>query len=272
MRSPLSKGMWSSATNSTANSQLDRIYFEPSDFYADPMQLLNESNGGVSILTNRTAKYMKLCERKVVLTDGTEIEYEECLLATGSTPRNLLVFQTAPLRIRNKISFFRSLYDFQSVKDIVDKSESIAIIGGGFLASELSLAITTYAANNKKLKVYQIFHESGNMGMTLPRYLSDWIMKKLTDYGLFVMPNTQVDSVQYENKKLKLGLLSGQVVVVDHIIVAVGTKPDIAFAQRSGLQLASGNAGIVVNDNLEVLPHLYVVCRRILTKYLRLIN
>lgn len=261
MRPLLSKGFRFNENNCRGNfQQIDQeIYFEPSDFYTDPMQLLNEKNGGISVLRNRSAKYLKLCERKVVLTDGTEIEYDECLLATGSKPRNLLIFQTAPLSIRNKISFFRSLNDFQSVKDIVDESESIAVIGGGFLASEIALALTTYAAHTKKLKVYQIYHENGNMGMTLPRYFSEWIKKQLTAFGLFIIPNTQVDSVHMENSKLKLGLLSGQLVVVDHVIVAIGSKADVAFAQMSGLKLASSNCGIVVNENLEALPHLYVV-------------
>lgn len=258
MRPPLSKGLWSTGNDCKSNlEQAERkIYFEASDFYSDPMNLLNDANGGISLLSNRTAKCLKLCERKVVLSDGTEIEYDECLLATGTKPRNLLIFQTAPLRIRNKISFFRSLNDFQSVKDIADKSESVAVIGGGFLASEISLALTVYGG--KKLKVYQIFHENGNMGMTLPRYLSDWIKTKLTDYGLSIIPNTQVDSVHMENSKLKLGLLSGQFVVVDHVIVALGSQPDVAFAKMSGLNLCR-NCGIAVNENLEALPHLYVV-------------
>lgn len=260
MRPPLSKDFWFSENSKQVN-RAECIYFEPSDYYTDPMHLLNKSNGGVSIL-NRTAKYLKICERKVVLTDGTEIEYDECLLATGSKPQNLLIFQIAPIRIRNKISFYRNLNDFQSVKGIVDKSESIAVIGGGFLASEISLALSTYAADKKNLQIYQIFHENGNMGMSLPSYLSDWIKIKLMGYGLFVIPNTQVDSVEMENSKLKLGLLNGKVVVVDHVIVALGSRPDVAFAQMSGLEVSSQNyGGIVVNEKLEALPHLYVVGR-----------
>lgn len=223
----------------------------------DPMLLLNEPNGGVSILNNRTAKYVNLCERKVVFTDGTEIEYENCLLATGSQPRNLIAFQTAAPRIRKKISFFKSLNDFENVKEIASKSESVAVIGGGFLASEISMALSTYASTTKKLKIYQVFHEDGNMGMTLPRYLSQWMKNKMMENGLFVIPNTQVDSVHVEKSKLKLGLLNGQVILVDHVIVALGSQPDRTFAQRSGLKLA--NCGIAVNENLEALPHLYVV-------------
>lgn len=224
------------------------------------MQLLNEENGGISILTNRTAKNLNLCERKVVLTDGTEIEYEECLLAIGSKPQNLLVFQTAPLRVRSKISFFRNLTDFQTAKEILNESESIAVVGGGFLASELSVALTTYA-NSKKLnvKIHQIFHDNANMDTTLPRCLSEWTMNKLADYGLSIMPDTQVDSVEVENSKLKLGLLSGQLLVVDHVIVAMGSQPDFTFIQMSGLKLASRDCGIAVNRRLEALPHLYVV-------------
>ncbi|KAG4080215.1 hypothetical protein HA402_008286 [Bradysia odoriphaga] len=260
-RPPLSKDLWSSETNGPTNSNEinQHIYLEPTDFYTDPMQLLNEENGGISVITNRTAKNLNLCERKVVLTDGTEIEYEECLLAIGSKPRNLLVFQTAPLQIRSKISFFRSLNDFQSAKEILSESESIAVIGGGFLASEISFALSTYA-NSKKLnvKIYQLFHENANMDMTLPQCLSNWTTNKLTDYGLSIMPNTQVHSVHMENSKLKLGLLSGQLLVVDHVIVAMGSQPDYAFIQMSGLKLANRDCGIAVNRRLEALPHLYV--------------
>lgn len=261
MRPLLPKAFHSAESNCDESFEQNdqKIYFEPTDYYTDPMQLLNQENGGISVLRDRTAKYLKLCERKVVLTDGTEIEYDECLLATGSRPRNLVIFQTAKLSVRKKISFFRSLSDFQSIKDIADESESIAVIGGGFVASEIAFALTTYAAHRKKLKIYQIFHETGNMGMTLPRYLSEWIRKQLIAHGLFVIPNTQVDSVQMENSKLKLGLLNGQLIVVDHVIVAIGSQPDVAFAQLSGLKLADRNGGIVVNENLEALPHLYVV-------------
>lgn len=130
--------MWLSDKSKQVDEIDQHIYFERSDFYTDPMHLLNEPNGGVSILHNRTAKSLKLCERKVLLNDGTEIEYDQCLLATGSKPRNLLIFQTAPIRIRNKISFFRSLSDFQSMKGILEKSESIAVIGGGYLGKTRS--------------------------------------------------------------------------------------------------------------------------------------
>lgn len=258
MRPPLSKDLWCSEADSVQHLP-KQIYFEPSDYYTNPMQLLNEPNGGISILNSRTAKYLKLCERKVVLTDGTEIEYDECLLAIGSQPRNLHIFQTAPPRIRNRISFFRNFNDFQRISKIVNESESVAIIGGGFLSTEISLALTTHANRSKTFKVYQIFHENGNMGRTLPRYLSDWIKKKLIDHGLFVIPNTQVDSVHVENSKLKLGLLNGQQLVVDHVIVALGSQPDRAFVQKSGLKLANRNCGIAVNEYLEALPHLYVV-------------
>lgn len=261
-RSPLSKDLWSSETNGPTNIHeiKQQIYFEPTDYYTDAMQLLSEEDGGISILTNRTAKNLNLCERKVILNDGTEIEYEECLLAIGSKPRNLLVFQTAPLRVRSKISFFRSLNDFQCAKDILSESESIAVIGGGFRASEISFALMTYAKSKKlNVKIHQIYHENANMGLTLPECLSKWMTKKLTSCGLSIIPNTQVDSVHMENSKIKLGLLSGQLLVVDHVIVAMGSQPDFAFIQMSGLELASRDCGIAVNRRLEASPHLYVV-------------
>ncbi|KAJ6640008.1 putative apoptosis-inducing factor 1, mitochondrial [Pseudolycoriella hygida] len=257
MRPPLSKELWLSGNSNT--DHLDpNVFFERSDFYCDPLEFLSESDGGVYLLSNRTAKQLKLRERKLVLDDGTEIEYDECLIATGSEPRNLVVFQTAPRRIRSRISFLRNLNDFHSIKGIVDKSESVAVVGGGFRATELALALTKYASTTKKVRIFQIFHEDANMGATLPRYLSEWIKKRLAEYGLFVMSNTQIDSVVMENSKLKLGLRNGKMLVVDHVIVALGSQPDVALARTSGLKVSNQNFGFVVNDNLEALPHLYV--------------
>lgn len=70
-----------------------------------------------------------------------EISYDKCLLATGGTPKNLPVFGDDNLKER--VSLYRSIPDYQKLDDLVDKAESILVVGGGFLGSELAVGIAS---------------------------------------------------------------------------------------------------------------------------------
>lgn len=155
MRPPLSKELWLS-TDSNASTSADllkfkqwngverSLYYEPNDFYISPTKLVDEPNGGVAIVQGYTVKNIDVFNRKAILTDGTEIKYGECLLATGSSPKNVDVFETASLKVKEKVSLFKTIEDFENLKKTINKAKSVAIIGGGFLGSELACALAKY--------------------------------------------------------------------------------------------------------------------------------
>ena len=67
------------------------------------------------------------------------------------------------------VSFYEMPYfalqieDFQRLDDVARKVKSIAIVGGGFLGSELACALGR-RGRDSALRVTQVFPESGNMG------------------------------------------------------------------------------------------------------------
>lgn len=167
MRPPLSKELWLADEGPNGNGKpklknhinsneaeslkfkqwngIERsLYYEPNDFYIHPSKLLDEPNGGVAIVRGYTVKKVDVEKRTAILTDGTEIKYGECLIATGSTPKTLPVFENASSKIKERISIFKTIDDYGSLKKYVDKSKSVAIIGGGFLGSELACALAKY--------------------------------------------------------------------------------------------------------------------------------
>lgn len=168
MRPPLSKELWltdenpngnggkSKAKNTNSSSETESLkfkqwngierslYYEPNDFYVHPSKLLDEPNGGVAIVRGYTVQKVDVENRTAILTDGTEIKYGECLIATGSTPKNLPIFENASSKIKDRITLFKTIADYGSLKKYVDKSKSVAIIGGGFLGSELACALAKY--------------------------------------------------------------------------------------------------------------------------------
>lgn len=97
------------------------------------------------------------------------------------------------------------------------------------------------------------------MGKVLPPYLSKWTTERMSEEGVNVIPDTQVEEVRIKDQQLRLKLLNGQDLLVDHVIVAVGSKPDVALAKSSGLEIDRVHGGYVVNAELEARRHLYVV-------------
>lgn len=267
MRPPLSKEMW---LNSKAGSPVGdsykfkqwngaerSLYYEPEDFYTDPTKLLNEPNGGVTIVRGYKVEKIDVCDQKAILTDGTVIQYGECLLATGSTPKTLPVLNAAQLKIKNHISTYKTIGDFEKLKTIIDQSKSIAIIGGGFLGSELSCALAQYG-RPKALEVHQIFPENGNMAKVLPQYLSEWTTNRVREEGVDVLEKSQIESVDIHEKQVKLNLQNGKSLLVDHVIVATGSIPNVELAKESNLEVDPNLGGYVVNAELEARRHLYV--------------
>ena len=111
----------------------------------------------------------------------------------------------------------------------------------------------------KDLKIYQIFHEKGNMGKILPQYLSEWTTDRVREEGVNVLTETQVESVENVGPSLRLKLQNGKELMVDHVIVAVGSEPNISLAEASDLEVDKNLGGYVVNAELEARRHVYVV-------------
>lgn len=184
MRPPLSKELWladESANGKEAKSKakpndsetltfkqwngIERsLYYEPNDFYTHPSKLLDEPNGGVAIVRGYAVKKVDVENRIAILTDGTEIKYGKCLIATGSSPRNLPIFENAPSKVKDRISLFKTIEDYGNLKKYVDQSKSVAIIGGGFLGSELACALAKYGRALLSFKILlhfgSLFHFS----------------------------------------------------------------------------------------------------------------
>src|SRR3989442_3192080 len=75
---------------------------------------------------------------KLVVDDrGTVYTFDKLLLATGGRPRRL------PFdREGDRILYFRSLDDYQRLRELVGDGRRFAVIGGGFIGSEITAALS----------------------------------------------------------------------------------------------------------------------------------
>lgn len=59
----------------------------------------------------------------------------------GAAPKNLDLFKGAPNDVKERISLYRNIADFEELHNVLKKAKAVAIIGGGFLGSELACAL-----------------------------------------------------------------------------------------------------------------------------------
>ncbi|XP_055054846.2 apoptosis-inducing factor 1, mitochondrial isoform X2 [Misgurnus anguillicaudatus] len=265
MRPPLSKELWFSDDPKVTetlhfkqwNGKERSIYFQPPTFYVDPIDLAKVENGGVAVLTGRKVVHMDVRENKVKLSDGAEISYDKCLIATGGVPRNLQVVERAGEEVKKRTTLFRKIEDFRSLEKISREVKSITIIGGGFLGSELACAIGR-RSTDIGLEVIQMYPEKGNMGKVLPEYLSNWTTEKVRKEGVNVMTEAVVKNVTYKDGKLEIKLKDGRHVTTDHIVAAVGLEPSVELAKSAGLEVDSDFGGYRVNAELQARSNIWV--------------
>ncbi|XP_034156822.2 apoptosis-inducing factor 1, mitochondrial isoform X3 [Pangasianodon hypophthalmus] len=265
MRPPLSKELWFSddpAVTETLrfkqwNGKERSIYFQPPSFYVNPSELETVENGGVAVLMGKKVVHMDVRENKVRLSDGAEISYDKCLIATGGVPRNLQVIERASEEVKNRTTLFRKIEDFKALEKVSRELKSITIIGGGFLGSELACALGR-RSHDLGLEVIQLFPEKGNMGKVLPEYLSNWTTDKVNKEGVQVLTEAVVKNVSYKDGKLEIKLKDGRLVKTDHIVAAVGLEPSIELAKSAGLEIDSDFGGYRVNAELQARSNIWV--------------
>ncbi|XP_056141371.1 apoptosis-inducing factor 1, mitochondrial isoform X2 [Lampris incognitus] len=265
MRPPLSKELWFSDDPSVTdtlrfkqwNGKERSIYFQPPSFYISPEDFDSAENGGVAVLTGKKVVHMDVRGNKVQLNDSTEISYDKCLIATGGVPRNLQVIERAGEEVMKKTTLFRKIDDFKALDKVSRNIQSITIVGGGFLGSELACALGR-RSNDSELEVIQMFPEKGNMGKVLPEYLSNWTTEKVKKEGVKVIAEALVKTVTYKDDKVEIILKDGRVVKTDHIVAAVGLEPNVDLAKSAGLEVDADFGGYRVNAELQARSNIWV--------------
>lgn len=265
MRPPLSKEIWYEESPEMAqklsfkqwNGKERSIFFEHDDFYCSVKDLIDNKNGGVSVLRGIRVVRIDPSEQIAYLDNGKSLSYQKCLLAPGGKPRNLPVFMNADDDVKKHVSLFRGVKDFKKLHRITKKAKSVVIVGGGFLGSELACALGK-KGKSSGLSVTQIFPESGNMGKVLPEYLSHWTTEKVHAEGVNVITGSTIDSVRKDGKKIVLKLNNGQEVSVDHVVISVGLEPNTDLATVSDLEVDEKHGGYLVNAELEARKNLWI--------------
>jgi NADPH-dependent 2,4-dienoyl-CoA reductase/sulfur reductase-like enzyme len=188
---------------------------------------------GVTLHQGRTARHLNTQNKRITDDQGTTYGYDKLLLATGGTPRRL------PFG-GEQIIYFRTVDDFNHLRDLAGQRERFAVIGGGFIGSEIAAAL---AMNGKK--VVMAFPEEGIGSRMFPsdlaRFLNDFYRQK----GVEVLAGQVVNGLETRGGRAVLKVRNSQgrgeqEAVADGVVAGIGIQPNVELAQAAGLEVENG--------------------------------
>jgi 3-phenylpropionate/trans-cinnamate dioxygenase ferredoxin reductase subunit len=196
---------------------------------------------GVDLHLGRTGRLLDLKHKRVIDDRGTEYGFDKLLLATGVTPRRLPVGG-------HWITYYRTLKDYQRLRQEAARGQRFAVIGGGFIGSEIAAAL---AMNGKE--VVMILPEAGIGSRLFPSDLSGFLNDYYREHGVEVLTHSTVTDVVRRGDRFTVvtqdsAASTKRELEVDGIVAGIGAQPNVELAQTAGLAV---NNGIVVDPYLR---------------------
>ena len=189
-------------------------------------------------------------KRLVIAEDGTTVEYDRLLLATGSNPFILPV----PGKDLKGVISYRDIQDTNAMIEAAKTHKHAVVIGGGLLGLE--------AANGLKLRgmdVTVVHLPNWLMERQLDPTAGKMLQKSLEDRGLkFLLEKNTKEIIGDDNGHVKaIRFADGLEIPAELVVMAVGIRPNTKLAETAGLYC---NRGIVVNDTMQTYdPQIYAV-------------
>ncbi len=222
---------------------LGRTIAESHVYTATPARL---AQLGVRALLGRRAVGLDPAAGKLHLDDGSAVEYDDLLIATGSSP----VRPAVPGVDGPGIHSFWTLEQARGVVAEVRPGSRVVMVGAGFIAFTILNAILDLGA---RLTIVEIAPQ------ILPRMVdragAEVVEAWLRRHGVEVRTGATLQAVEQVGGRRRLRMADGADLDADLVIMATGIRPNLEWLQGSGIRV---NRGVVVDDHLRTsVPTVY---------------
>ena len=211
-----------------SKSQED-LFFKPFSWYEDQ---------GITLRLDADVIHLNPNSHCITLGDGTEMDYDRLLLATGARPF------VPPVEGREKTGVFtlRTLDDAKRIKAYAEEVPRAVVIGGGLLGLETARALSQAGPDAHVIEIADHL---------LPRQLDAEgarVLRGLLEaQGLTITTGAIVEAILGEDRAERVRTKAGEVIEGQLVLFSAGIRCRAKLAKEAGLEV---NHGAVVDETM----------------------
>jgi len=199
---------------------------DPKQSAMDNMPL---EKAGVKIIVGKVVSFNPAAHT-VLLESGQSLSYERLVLATGTEP---ILPHIPGVEKEGVFAIHKSMSSMKALREKVQKAQSIAIIGGGFIGAEFADELS----RSSKAEIHIIEIMPKLLLTEFDDEFCDHIAKILFKTGVLVHLGTKVVAINGERQVESATLGNGAKIPADLVLVSIGARPATHIAAAAGLRI-----------------------------------
>ncbi|MFD6858874.1 NAD(P)/FAD-dependent oxidoreductase [Rhodococcus sp. NPDC060090] len=183
----------------------------------------------------------------LTFADGTELSYDELVIATGLRPRRI-----PGLKELAGVHVLRSMDDSRALRGEVVSGARALVVGAGFIGCEVAASLRA-----KGVEVVLVEPQETPLASVLGTEVGSLVARLHTDEGVDVRAGVGLTELRGDERVTSAVLGDGSEIDVDLVVLGIGSIPVTEWLDGSGIELDNG----VVCDEVgrASAPHVWAV-------------
>lgn len=234
-RPPLSKEILQNEDRGLAD-----VALKPIEFYAD---------NDITLRLGSAAQTLDTTARILTLADGTELHYDDLVIATGLVPKRIPSLpDLAGIRV------LRTIDESLALRRHAAHATRAVVIGAGFIGCEV-------AASLRKLGVDVVLVEPQPTPLAgvLGEPIGELVARVHRAEGVDVRTGAGVAEVRGDDHVRQVVLSDGAVIDADLVIIGIGSRPATGWLSGADIELAADGGVLCDEAGRATAPHVWAV-------------
>jgi apoptosis-inducing factor 3 len=200
----------------------------------------------IDLWTGKEVKTVDATTKTILLEDGSQLNYDKLLVATGGEPNSL---QLPGANLEN-VCLLRSEADAERILEKAKAAKRVCIIGSSFIGLETAASLKTLG-----LDVTVLVKDAVPFEKIFGREIGQWFLDLHTEKGVTMKTATEVESIAGNAKVEHVVLKNGERIEADLVVVGIGVHPKTDFLQ--GVELDEKDGSVRVDEHLQAAADVY---------------